>query len=284
VSVSTSDDELVRWEMWDAAVARLRECRSAADIARSLGPLALEGCGADAASFGVVSAGVWSEWCRAGRTELLDEVARDPLLTASPAGDPEAVAAVGGTDGLRHQDQSGGRRRVVVSIPASIPASTPASAPATEQVRWLLQVMTSTDIDLELVASFAAALASMLALVAVRQGADQQRYVVARLINGLDDHAEPTVELVDPGSPSGPPRAGAASGPGVAPPVRARLSPRQREVMELMLRGLSNAEIAERLVVALPTVKSHVRAVLRASGAVNRSDAIARLARDDPTP
>jgi ATP/maltotriose-dependent transcriptional regulator MalT len=46
-----------------------------------------------------------------------------------------------------------------------------------------------------------------------------------------------------------------------------------------MTSGLSNAEMAEHLVVALPTVKSHVRAVLRASGAVNRSDAVARFAR-----
>jgi DNA-binding CsgD family transcriptional regulator len=63
--------------------------------------------------------------------------------------------------------------------------------------------------------------------------------------------------------------------------LRARLSARQREVLDLMMAGLSNAEMAERLVVALPTVKSHVRAVLRASGAVNRSDAVARFSRGD---
>jgi len=37
-------------------------------------------------------------------------------------------------------------------------------------------------------------------------------------------------------------------------------------------------------VVALPTVKSHVHAILRASGAVNRSDAVARFARVDGSP
>jgi DNA-binding CsgD family transcriptional regulator len=264
----------------DAAVARLRECRSGADIARRLGPLTLEGCGADAASFGAVRGEVWSEWCRAGSTELLDDVARDPLLTSAPVGDPEVAATGGSIEGLRHHDRVGGRRRVVVSIPAS----NPASEHAPDQGGRLLQLVSGTDVELELVASFAAALTSMLALVAVRETADRQRSVVARLANGLADDAEPAVELVESGPVSATARARDARGPSAPPAVRARLSPRQLEVMDLMLRGLSNAEIGERLVVALPTVKSHVRAVLHASGAVNRSDAIARLARDDSTP
>jgi DNA-binding NarL/FixJ family response regulator len=62
--------------------------------------------------------------------------------------------------------------------------------------------------------------------------------------------------------------------------VRGALTVRQREVLDLVVAGLSNAEIAEQLVISMTTVKSHVRAILRASGAVNRADAMARLARD----
>lgn len=55
------------------------------------------------------------------------------------------------------------------------------------------------------------------------------------------------------------------------------LTPRQRETLGLVARGLTNAEIAERLVISEGTVKSHVGAILRAAGAVNRNEAVQRL-------
>jgi DNA-binding NarL/FixJ family response regulator len=52
------------------------------------------------------------------------------------------------------------------------------------------------------------------------------------------------------------------------------LSRREAEVLALMAEGLSNAAVAERLVVGVETVRSHVAAVLRKLGARDRTHAV----------
>ena len=56
-------------------------------------------------------------------------------------------------------------------------------------------------------------------------------------------------------------------------PEIGELSARQREILELVVEGLSNAEIAGRLYLSESTIKQHLRAVYKVLGVRNRTEA-----------
>ncbi len=97
----------------------------------------------------------------------------------------------------------------------------------------------------------------------------------------LDDHAviDPAVQhhLID----------AIATGPAVQRPPLSQapdgLTAREAQVLALIASGLSNSEIAERLVVSEGTVKSHINHLLAKTGARDRAQAVAYAYRNGLT-
>lgn len=264
--------ERLAWDRLDATLATLRTATSVAELVERACELAVEGCGADAAAVGRVTGGVWTPWLRTGRPALFESeeiVPAGPVPLAGARPFEEQVLGSGGTALRELSDQQAEPAVRQVAV---------AAITAGDTVLGLLHVV-GAHLRVEIVGSYAQALGSMFGLFNVRRRAEEQRYLLARLRHTLADAGERPIGLYEAAADLRGARLGSA--PVSSSALRARLTARQSEVLDLMTSGLSNAEMAERLVVALPTVKSHVRAVLRASGAVNRSDAVARFARGE---
>jgi DNA-binding NarL/FixJ family response regulator len=57
------------------------------------------------------------------------------------------------------------------------------------------------------------------------------------------------------------------------------LTPRQREVLAVMMQGKSNKAICRALNLAEPTVKNHVTAILKALNVTNRTEAVLKVSK-----
>jgi DNA-binding NarL/FixJ family response regulator len=100
-------------------------------------------------------------------------------------------------------------------------------------------------------------------------GADEIRAAMEAVIRG-DVALDPAAQRQVVAALSEPAAAPAAA----APELPDELTPREAEVLALIAEGLTNSEIAERLVVSAATVKSHVNHIFAKIGARDRAQAV----------
>lgn len=129
---------------------------------------------------------------------------------------------------------------------------------------------TLDDLDREVAVRYSEGLAGVFERAALRETLQRHREELRSAVQWMSARLS---RLTADATMSGPVPLAAGAGSGDA------LTPREREVLGLMARGLTNLAIANSLLVREGTVKYHVKNVLRKLGATSRADAVARFAR-----
>ena len=129
-------------------------------------------------------------------------------------------------------------------------------------------------LDRELLGAFAGICSGVMQQHAVTSQLNHQNEMIRALLRSVTD-ADDGPPALEPAHTNGL-TPGDNGGDQKAAEVLAPLTPRQRDVFQLLLSGAPNSEIARELVIADATVKSHVQSILRKFGVINRSQAIAR--------
>lgn len=128
------------------------------------------------------------------------------------------------------------------------------------------------DTDRDILWRFAEGFGHLYERTALLEQMRAQRTRIRELLDGIDaSMAQLTEAEVELGTCS------PAARPTTPADATAGLTARQKEVLELVLAGAGNAEIAERLVIGEGTVKTHIKQILVKLGAVNRAQLIGRF-------
>jgi DNA-binding CsgD family transcriptional regulator len=136
--------------------------------------------------------------------------------------------------------------------------------------------------DRDVLWAFAEGFGRLYERVVLRERMGSQRRSIRELFEMAEttmaSMADAEIELVTPYEEDEPASEAGFEAPRDSPELDELLTAKEKEVLAMMVRGLSNAAIAERLVIKVGTVKSHVKHILRKLGAVNRAAAISKYA------
>jgi DNA-binding NarL/FixJ family response regulator len=105
--------------------------------------------------------------------------------------------------------------------------------------------------------------------------AEEIEHAIRALMSG-QTHLDPAVQqrLVTAVLDQAPPAPASEPAAGSTPNVPDELTPREVEVLKLIALGLSNSEIADKLVLSSATVKTHINRIFYKTGARDRAQAV----------
>ena len=211
-----------------------------------------------------------SAWAREGldaetreRLEQLDVALRYPLVEAEIAqrgGAAVAVAADGPRSPAELRELLGWSSYVVVPIKLRGDTIGLLHAEPGAAAR-----VAGGELDREVTEVYAKGFAAAFERAVLRETIERHRGELRAAVAWMSDHLEEG--RAGPGADAGPRPAGADA---------ETLTPRETEVLKLLGRGRTNAEIATSLLISESTVKFHVKNILLKLGATSRADAVAR--------
>jgi DNA-binding NarL/FixJ family response regulator len=188
--------------------------------------------------------------------------------------DAEAAALHGGHKASVSRPRSGGPLSLLLGATSYAVAVVHCGADAVGLLQAAHGTLDADSMDRELLSAFAEICSAVMQRHAVTGQLNHQNEMIRALLRSVTD--------ADDGPPAFEPAHTDGLTPGddaqdqEAAEVLAPLTPREREVFQLLLSGAPNSEIARELMIADATVKSHVQSILHKFGVVNRSQAIAR--------
>lgn len=130
-------------------------------------------------------------------------------------------------------------------------------------------------VDAEVVAAYAEGLSGAFERAVLRHTLALHRAELASAVQWMSGRVERLSDLAGAG------RGGLATATALSDEARLlhSLTPRELEVLRLLVRGMTNLQVAAALMVREGTVKYHVKNILRKLGATSRTDAVSRYVR-----
>ncbi|NKQ51888.1 GAF domain-containing protein [Amycolatopsis sp. K13G38] len=283
-------ERLRRLDVLDAALAKLRHVHEPDELLDRVCEAVVEGCGFDRVLLSRVEGSLWRPWksyavgdrdperafrqwlrtvpeIQLGNMLLETEMVRrhEPALVTDPDHDPRVYQPLLQASSLTSYVAAPlmPTGRVIGFLHADYLAEP--VTPLDRDVLWAFAV------------GFGQIFERAVLLGRLREQREQVRAAMRTVEDVLDDLASAEIELTRraPDSPTRPVRLPARS----TAALESLLTSRELEVLALMATGATNNRIADELVIAGGTVKSHVKRILRKLCVENRAEAISQYLR-----